>query len=214
MSDGTCSDEGCNDPVHALGLCKKAYKRQYRQNRRAASKDLNALRGSPAEERFWSWVDRREPEECWPWKGFVDEHGYCRFYIDDSLLSVLAHRLAYILAVGPIPVRLQIDHMCHRPEECAGGDSCPHRRCCNPAHLEPATGRVNTLRSNNPAALNVGKTHCHRGHEFTPENTYEWNGGRSCRTCARERDRERIKRRLDRGLRADGKERQRASPAP
>lgn len=34
-----------------------------------------------------------------------------------------------------------------------------------------------------PRAL---KTHCKWGHEFTPENTYTWDGrkGRACRTCA------------------------------
>jgi len=33
--------------------------------------------------------------------------------------------------------------------------------------------------------LNRDKTHCKRGHEFTPENTYAMpRGGRECRTCA------------------------------
>lgn len=30
------------------------------------------------------------------------------------------------------------------------------------------------------------QTHCHRGHEFTPENTRVRRGRRECRTCARE----------------------------
>lgn len=30
-------------------------------------------------------------------------------------------------------------------------------------------------------------THCKNGHEFTPENTHIWNGMRACRTCKRER---------------------------
>jgi hypothetical protein len=29
-------------------------------------------------------------------------------------------------------------------------------------------------------------THCKYGHEFTPENTYLYNGGRTCRACKRE----------------------------
>jgi hypothetical protein len=34
--------------------------------------------------------------------------------------------------------------------------------------------------------LNRGKqTHCKRGHEFTPENTYKWGGKRHCRMCRR-----------------------------
>jgi hypothetical protein len=34
---------------------------------------------------------------------------------------------------------------------------------------------------------NGAKTHCKRGHEFTPENTgpATWSGGRFCRTCKR-----------------------------
>lgn len=30
---------------------------------------------------------------------------------------------------------------------------------------------------------NKDKTHCKRGHEFTPENTYKVKSGRQCRTC-------------------------------
>lgn len=33
---------------------------------------------------------------------------------------------------------------------------------------------------------NQGKTHCIRGHEYTPENTYISRGFRSCKTCKRE----------------------------
>lgn len=33
-------------------------------------------------------------------------------------------------------------------------------------------------------------THCSRGHEFTPENTYVFRGGRQCRECNRRRSRE------------------------
>ncbi len=50
----------------------------------------------------------------------------------------------------------------------------------------------------------AGKTHCQRGHAFSPENTRLLaNGWRGCRTCARasrrERERERRKRERDRG---------------
>lgn len=42
---------------------------------------------------------------------------------------------------------------------------------------------------------NGGKTHCPRGHEYTPENTYIWHGPtrhfRKCRTCERARHRRR-----------------------
>lgn len=34
------------------------------------------------------------------------------------------------------------------------------------------------------------RTHCIRGHEFTPKNTRIYRGERYCRTCARERARQ------------------------
>ncbi len=36
---------------------------------------------------------------------------------------------------------------------------------------------------------NRTKTHCKRGHEFTCENTYVWNGHRECKTCRIVKDR-------------------------
>lgn len=47
----------------------------------------------------------------------------------------------------PIPDDLQIDHLCHTDDPgCLGGNDCPHRRCVNPAHLEPVTPQGNSLR--------------------------------------------------------------------
>ena len=34
-----------------------------------------------------------------------------------------------------------------------------------------------------PSASNYGKTHCPRGHAYTPENTYRRSKSRECRTC-------------------------------
>lgn len=56
--------------------------------------------------------------------------------------------------------------------------------CVRPAHLEAVTQKVNTLRGTSPAAIHAVKTHCIRGHEFTPENTYlRPSGGRQCIEC-------------------------------
>lgn len=35
-----------------------------------------------------------------------------------------------------------------------------------------------------PRKRRTPKTHCKRGHEFTPENTYDYARGRQCRACA------------------------------
>jgi hypothetical protein len=92
----------------------------------------------------------------------------------------LTHRLAYTAFVGEIPVGLQIDHLCRV------------RSCCNPDHLEPVTGRVNTLRGVSLSAQYAVATHCVHGHEFTPENTKIKKHGRAraCRECDRQQKRE------------------------
>ena len=139
------------------------------------------------EERFWSKVDRRSEDECWPWKNRIGEGGYGRLSVGGR--RIMAHRVAYELLRGPIPDGLVLDHTCHnRDETCPGGPTCRHRRCVNPSHLDPATRQENAP----PARCNVNtrKTHCKHGHEFTPENTRATRqGGRACRACHRERQR-------------------------
>jgi hypothetical protein len=44
-----------------------------------------------------------------------------------------------------------------------------------------------TLRGHNP------KTHCPQGHEYTPENTYQYADGRRCKTCIKLRTKNRSK---------------------
>lgn len=107
--------------------------------------------------------------DCVEWSGHRDRDGYGKSN------GKRAHRVAYEREVGPIPDGLQLDHLCR------------NRACVNVAHLEPVAPRENTLRSPiAPAAMNARKTHCLRGHEFTPENTYPQPGGRMCRECHRQ----------------------------
>ncbi len=135
-------------------------------------------------ERFWSKVEKTS--ECWIWKGGLaksKDKSNSRFYgsfhrrIDQKLVASLAHRLSYELVKGEIPDGLVIDH------------TCRNTLCVNPDHLEPVTQRENLLRGNTENAKNNAKTHCLRGHEFTPENTYLRDDGkrrtRHCRLCAK-----------------------------
>jgi HNH endonuclease len=130
----------------------------------------------PELERFWSKV-RIIPDCCWEWTARDNGVGYGMFMLTSprpNVKSVLAHRYAYELLVGPIPEGLQLDHLCR------------NRRCVNPDHLEPVTNRENVLRGTSIFAREAALTHCLRGHPFDEENTYlPARGGRQCRACRR-----------------------------
>jgi hypothetical protein len=132
--------------------------------------------------RFWAKVRVDEVTGCWIWIGGRKQEGYGRFSIgrkiDGSRRSVRAHCYAYLTLVGPIPAGLELDHV--RARGCVGP------ACCNPAHLEPVTHRVNCQRGD-AGARNKAKTHCRAGHELPTETTYlRPNRGaeRVCRVCA------------------------------
>lgn len=117
-----------------------------------------------------------DENDCWVWQGSRSSLGYGRIGVEGRMKR--AHRVSYELHVGPIPEGLSIDHLCR------------NRACINPAHLEPVTHAENVRRGVSPSALNATKTHCKRGHEFTPENTITISGGyRSCRICMRQHQR-------------------------
>ncbi|MDX2948179.1 HNH endonuclease signature motif containing protein [Streptomyces caniscabiei] len=99
------------------------------------------------------------------------------------------HRVVYQAVVGPIPEGMLIDHRCHNWDVgCLGGESCLHRRCINPYHLEAVTPQENQHRSPHTfASIQSAKTHCPQGHPYDGTNTYVRpdNGGRQCRQCRR-----------------------------
>lgn len=107
-----------------------------------------------------------------------------------------AHIVSYELVKGKVPEGLQLDHICHKPSECAGGTTCCHRRCINPEHLEAVTQFENKQRGHTRIdkffacghAFQRAKTHCPSGHEYTPENTArrKKDNSRRCKQCDRD----------------------------
>lgn len=195
MANATCSIDGCGNPSRSRGWCASHYDRWRRTGDVRADVPLvPRLRGTP-EERFLASIEVHTGG-CWIWTNVVGMYGYGQHSVDRR--SVTAHRWAYEHYVGPIPENITLDHLCHtRDESCRGGPGCLHRRCVNPAHLEPVTMRENLSRSSNaPATLNTQKTHCPQGHAYAGDNlVIDEKGRRRCRDCGRWRAREYARRR-------------------
>ncbi len=96
---------------------------------------------------------------CWVWTGGLNKGGYATILGEESRSSELIHRVSFRLHHGPIQDGLVIDHLCR------------NRACCNPSHLRQVSHRENILCGTGASARQSRKTHCKRGHEFTPDNT-------------------------------------------
>jgi hypothetical protein len=159
--EAACSIEGCGRTVRRRGLCRTHYARFLRDG---VVLDLPIVKQDhrPLLEKF-----EIEADGCWRWNGQIDREGY------GIANHRLAHRVVYERLVEPIAAGMVLDHLCRV--------TC----CVNPDHLEPVTQAENMRRSRLSA--------CRRGHDFTPENTYiqPTSGVRVCRTCKRDRQRNR-----------------------
>jgi len=69
------------------------------------------------------------------WNGSRDHLGYGKFNGRRRVSPVAAHRLAWEFCNGPIPARLEIDHLCR------------NKGCVRPDHLDLVTHRENMLRA-------------------------------------------------------------------
>ena len=114
----------------------------------------------------------RKTDGCWLWTASVVSDGYGQMWLGRTM--VRAHRLSYEIHKGPVPKGLFVCHRCDVP------------RCVNPDHLFVGTNQDNQRDSASKGRTrnaNPSKTHCMRGHEFSPENTRVVAGKRYCKTC-------------------------------
>lgn len=84
--------------------------------------------------RFWSYVDKRGPDECWVWTGGHAEHGYGQFNVNRR--GVLAHRFSLELKLGRA-----ISPGMYALHSCPGGDN---KGCVNPSHLREGSALDNS----------------------------------------------------------------------
>lgn len=140
-----------------------------------------------ATDRFWSKV--RKTNTCWIFQGSPSQR-YGFIHVNEGFKrnkNVLVHRFTYELLKGPIPKGFTVDHTCHNSSGCSGGNSCKHRKCVNPGHLEAVLIKVNVLRGAGLSAINAKKQFCRRGHPFSGPNLRLTKGPygviRECRTC-------------------------------
>jgi hypothetical protein len=166
-----CEATTCARPLWGRGLCNLHYQRWRKHGEAAIGVRRDPIRPLPEVERL-ARHRRINDNGCWEWTGATNGVGYGVVTVRNRRLYV--HRLSYMLAVGPIPDGLIIDHLCR------------NTLCFNPDHLEAVTYAENTQRS----PLIGQKTTCKMNHSFTTANTYiSPAGARRCRECARQRER-------------------------
>lgn len=121
----SCTVQECLNDYHARGLCKPHY---------MSARSKGTLPAAPTpEERFWSKVDKTQT--CWNWTSAHDGR-YGNFSFKGR--KTKAHRLSFEWANGPIPLGMQVDHICW------------NTHCVKPSHLRLANQAENNQNLSSP----------------------------------------------------------------
>ena len=104
----------------------------------------------PTHERFWKYVDKRGPSECWPWTGSKSS-GYGMLTLGSSADATRRRRVATRIALEIHGVQvLDSDYVLHR---------CDNPACVNPAHLYTGSQRDNMRDCIERGRFQLGRKH-------------------------------------------------------
>lgn len=119
-----CEVDGCADKHYSRGWCSRHYFRWYRYG------SVSGATRTPEMEmdRILDLLNERAPLDestgCWLWQGAVSRgNPVLQVAGVDGPIRLEAHRLSYLLLVGPIPDGTRF------------GRRCGHKECINPQHL-------------------------------------------------------------------------------